>query len=88
MNYCSSSRERPREQPKRRARKIKGREGEIERLRGVQGNRHAQLEEKGGSFGDLEGKQGRRALRLAVRKERQLRAGIMEKEFASSGKQK
>lgn len=38
MNYCSSSRERPREQPKRRARKIKGREGEIERLSGVQGN--------------------------------------------------
>lgn len=54
MNYCSSSRERPREQPKRRARKIKGREGEIERLSGVQ-ETHAQLEEKGRSFGDLEG---------------------------------
>lgn len=31
---------------------------------------------------------GRRVLRLAVRKGRQLRAEIMEKEFASSGKQK
>lgn len=39
MNYCSSNRERPREQPKRGARKIKGREGEIERLRGAQKNR-------------------------------------------------
>lgn len=39
MNYCSSNGERPREQPKRRAGKIKSREGEIERLRGVRRNR-------------------------------------------------
>lgn len=48
---------------------------------------HRQLEEKGKGFGDLMEKQREEGLETSCGEGRQLRGGIMEKEFILSGKQ-